>query len=146
MFFFQRKKFLNEALSSLTVNVIDEVQKDVVRLQNVVELRPEDDPSDYEAALERMSDYCDSMDIANDFYKVGGFSVFGPCLNSPHEGIRWRCADLIAELTQNNPFCQERVLEAGFMPILLYMVDTDSNDLARIKSLYAVSCKYFKSL
>lgn len=125
----------------MAVNVIEELQNDVKLLRNVVELRVEDDPSQYEAALDKIADLADSMDVANDFYKIGGFSVFGPCLNSPHSGIRWRVANLIAELTQNNPFCQEKVLEAGFMPILLSIVDTDPSDMARIKALYAVSCK-----
>lgn len=125
----------------MTVNVIEELHKCVKTLQNVIDLRPDDDPSEYEAAIETMSDFCDNADIANDFYKIGGFSIFGPCLNSPHSGIRWRIANLIAELTQNNPFCQEKVLEAGYMPILLNMVDSDPHHQARIKALYAVSCK-----
>lgn len=135
-----RKKFLSEALASMTVNVIEELDKAVKTLKNVIDLRPDDDPSEYEAALETISEYSDSADVANDFYKIGGFSIFGPCLNSPHSGIRWRVADLIAELTQNNPFCQEKVLEAGYMPILLSMVDADSCEQARVKALYAVSC------
>ena len=125
----------------MTVNVIEELQKSIKILQNVVELRPDDDPAECEAALERISDFADSTDVANDFYKIGGFSIFGSCLNSPHSGIRWRVADLIAELSQNNPFCQEKILEAGYMPILLNMVDTDSCEQARVKALYAVSCK-----
>ncbi|XP_033223496.1 hsp70-binding protein 1 [Belonocnema kinseyi] len=136
----ERKKFLNEALASMTVNVIEELQKSIKILENVVDLRPDDNPADYEAALERISEFADSTDVANDFYKIGGFSIFGPCLNSPHSGIRWRVADLIAELSQNNPFCQEKILEAGYMPILLNMVDTDPCEQARVKALYAVSC------
>lgn len=136
----ERKKFLSEALASMTVNVIEELHKCVKTLQKVVDLRTDDDPSEYEAAIETISDFCDNADIANDFYKIGGFSIFGPCLNSPHSGIRWRIANLIAELSQNNPFCQEKVLEAGYMPILLSMVDTDPHDQARVKALYAVSC------
>ncbi|XP_015114402.1 hsp70-binding protein 1 isoform X2 [Diachasma alloeum] len=136
----ESKKFLNEALASLTVNVVEELQKSIKTLRNVMELRPEDDPSEYENALEVIAEYVDSIDIANDFYKIGGFSIFGPCLNSPHASIRWKAADIIAELTQNNPFCQNKILEMGLMPILLGMVDSDPSDQARIKSLYAVSC------
>ena len=120
--------------------MVDELQKNVKRLQNVVDLREEDDPSEYEDALDKIADWSDTTDVANDFYKIGGFSVLGPCLNSSHDGIRWRVANLIAELTQNNPFCQEKILEAGYMPILLNMIDTDSSDQARVKALYAVSC------
>lgn len=136
----ERQKFLSDALSSLTVNVIEELQKAVKILSNVVDLRPDDDSSEYDAALERIADFVDSIDIANDFYKIGGFSIFGPCLNSSHSSIRWRTADIIAELAQNNPFCQQRILECGLFPILLGMVDTDPSEATRIKALYAISC------
>lgn len=130
----------------MTVNIVEELEKNVMFLRNVVDLREVDDPSEFEAALDRISEYSENMDIANDFYKIGGFSILGACLNSPHAGIRWKVADLIAELTQNNPFCQGKILEAGFLPILLSMVDGDISEHARVKALYAVSCEYFKDI
>ncbi|XP_077273419.1 hsp70-binding protein 1 isoform X1 [Temnothorax americanus] len=136
----EKKAFLNDALSSLTVNVIEELQKAVQILSNVIDLRSDDDSSEYENTLERMADFVDNIDIANDFYKIGGFSIFQPCLNSSHGSIRWRIADIIAELAQNNPFCQDKLLEAGVFPVLLSMIDSDPSEQARIKALYAVSC------
>jgi len=136
----EKKTFLNEALSSLTVNVAEELQKAVKVLSNVINLRMDDDSSEYEDTLERMADFVDNIDIANDFYKIGGFSIFQPCLNSSHSNIRWRIADIIAELAQNNPFCQDKLLEAGVFPVLLSMIDADPSEQARIKALYAVSC------
>ncbi|XP_017890008.1 hsp70-binding protein 1 [Ceratina calcarata] len=136
----ERKEFLKQTLSSLSINIIEELQKSLKVLSNVVDLRPDDDTSEHEAALETIADYVDNIDIANDFYKIGGFSIFGPCLNSPHSGIRWRAAEVIAELAQNNPFCQDRILETGLFPTLLNMIDTDPAETVRIKALYAVSC------
>lgn len=136
----ERKNFLKQTLSSLSYNVIEELQKAIKILSNIVDLRPEDDASQHETALERISDFVDNIDVANDFYKIGGFSIFGPCLNSPHSSIRWRAADVIAVLAQNNPFCQERFLETGLFPILLNSIDTDPAEAVRIKALYAVSC------
>ncbi|XP_078036893.1 hsp70-binding protein 1 [Augochlora pura] len=136
----ERQRFLAEALSSLSCNVIEELQKGIKVLSNVVDLCPDDDTSQQEEALEGIADYVDNVDIANDFYKIGGFSIFGPCLNSPHSNIRWRAADVIAELTQNNPFCQDKFLETGLFPVLLKIIDTDPVEIVRIKALYAVSC------
>lgn len=143
MYMLQKKTFLKEALSSLTVNVIDELQKAVHTLSNVSNLRIEDDVTEYENALETIVDLVDRIDVANDVYKIGGFSVFKPCLNSSHSSIRWRMADIIAELAQNNPFCQEKLLEIKVFPMLLHMIDKDSSEQARIKALYAVSCKWW---
>jgi hsp70-interacting protein len=78
-----------------------------------------------------------------DFHKIGGFCIFRPCLDSPHGSLRWRAAEIIAELSQNNPYCQERVLEAGLLPVLLSLIDVDDNRQVRIKALYALSCKLF---
>lgn len=141
VYMLQKKTFLNEALSSLTVNVIEELQKAVQVLSNVINLRADDDSSEYEITLERIAEFIDNIDIANDFYKIGGFAIFQPCLNSSHSNIRWRIAEIIADLAQNNPFCQDKLLEAGVFPVLLSMVDTDPSKLVRIKALYAVSCK-----
>ena len=44
--------------------------------------------------------------VPADFHKIGGFFILIPCLNSPHDGVRWRTCQLIGTLTQNNPYCQ----------------------------------------
>ncbi|XP_046420526.1 hsp70-binding protein 1-like [Neodiprion fabricii] len=136
----ERQAFLNQALSSMTVNVIEELQKSIKVLSSASELQLENEPSQYDNALDVIANYVDNMDTANDFYKIGGFAIFEPCLNSKYSSHRWRAADIIAELTQNNPYCQEKVLEFGLMPTLLHMVDTDPSEQTRIKALYAVSC------
>lgn len=61
-------------------------------------------------------------------------------MNSPHDGVRWRAGQLIATITQNNPYCQQQVLKEDVLPILLKMLENDSCVEARIKALYAISC------
>lgn len=141
IYILQKKTFLSNALSSLTVNLIEELQEDIQTVSDIVNLKPDGDSLVYENALKRISHHIDNIDIANDFYKIGGFSIFQLCLNCSHSNIRWRIADIIAELAQNNPFCQEKILETGLFPILLSMIDTDLSEHTRIKALYAVSCK-----
>lgn len=77
-----------------------------------------------------------------DFHKIGGFYILGPCLNSPHSGLRWRCGELIATLTQNNPYCQIAVLSENILPILLKVVEDDGSEKTRVKALYATSCEF----
>jgi hsp70-interacting protein len=86
------------------------------------------------------------LNFGLDFHKIGGFCIFRPCLNSAHGSLRWRAADIIAELTQNNPYCQERVLEAGLLPVLLSLVDVDPIQQVQIKALYAVSCELYSEI
>ena len=64
-------------------------------------------------------------------------------LSSEHAGLRWRTADLIATLTQNNLYCQSAVLEMKLLPRLIKLLDNASeNAQVRVKALYALSCKH----
>lgn len=136
----ERKTFLEESLKSMTVDVINMLLKAIDVLKTAGNLELEDDPTESEEALQQIANYVDNIDIANDFHKIGGFCIFRPCLDSSHGSLRWRAAEIIAELTQNNPYCQERVLEAGLLPVLLSLVDVDPVQQVRIKALYALSC------
>ncbi|XP_069683764.1 hsp70-binding protein 1 [Periplaneta americana] len=136
----ERKTFLENTLKSMTVDVIEMLIEAINVLKRAGNLELEDDPTESEQALEQIAAYVDNMDTANDFHKIGGFCIFRPCLDSAHGSLRWRAAEIIAELTQNNPYCQERVLEAGLLPVLLSLVDIDPNPQVRVKALYALSC------
>lgn len=47
---------------------------------------------------------------------------------------------MLAELCQNNPYCQRVVIDNGMLKQLLDIVDRDSDNEARTKAVYAVSC------
>ena len=81
------------------------------------------------------------MFVISDFYKIGGYTMTRGLLSSDKEGLRWRAADLMATLTQNNPVCQKAAMDDQFLPRLLTMIDSTDTDLVRTKALYAVSCK-----
>ncbi|XP_049839749.1 hsp70-binding protein 1 isoform X3 [Schistocerca gregaria] len=140
----ERRKFLEAALKSLTFDVIEELLKAINILKNAGTLELEDDPSACEAALDTITQHVDNMDTANDFHKIGGFCIFHPCLDSAHSSLRWRAAEIIAELTQNNPYCQQRILEANLLQPLLNLVDNDPASQVRVKALYAISYELCK--
>jgi hsp70-interacting protein len=77
-----------------------------------------------------------------DFHKIGGFHLLPLLLRAQHSGFRWRAADLVATLTQNNPYCQQEILSIQLLPLLLQLVDNSAEEeLVRIKGLYALSCE-----
>lgn len=77
-----------------------------------------------------------------DFHKIGGFTIFTPCFNCIHAKLRANACDLLAELSQNNPYCQKVILDNGFVPLLLNILNKDNeDDTVCIKAVYAVSCK-----
>jgi len=80
--------------------------------------------------------------VISDFHRIGGFHILPSLLSSRHAELRWRAAELIATLTQNNPYCQSAVLEVKLLPQLMELLDNASEDeQVRVKALYAVSCK-----
>lgn len=68
--------------------------------------------------------------------------IFPTCLDNDEAEVRWQCLDLIAILVQNNPYCQEAILEAALLPTILEILDKDSNATVKTKALYAVSCEF----
>nr|CAG4642075.1 EOG090X0EEI [Eurycercus lamellatus] len=136
----ERRQWLEEALKGLSVDVVAEISKSLNTLDPERVQSPEEDPQEMEEALESITDFVDSIDTANDFHKIGGFFILAPCLNSPHDGVRWRCGHLIACITQNNPYCQAQILKEDVLPTLLKMVEDDNCPEARVKALYAISC------
>ena len=122
------------------------------RVQN-----PEENPREMEHALERISFFSMgeitffhpfiSLQMLllllpfTDLHRVGGFVILQPCLNSPHEGIRRGCCQLIASITEDNPYRQLQALKEGLLPILLKMIESDSCSEARFEALGAISSK-----
>lgn len=76
----------------------------------------------------------------SDFYKIGGFAIFPICYSSENEEVRCNASRILAELCQNNSFCQERALETGLLNIILHMVTTERGS-ALAKCVSAVSSK-----
>lgn len=136
----ERKKFLEDALKSMTVDVMELLHKNVQLLRNTDSLSVDSDISQYMNAIETILDHVDRIDTAIDFHKIGGFLLFPPCLNSVHAAIRAGACDLLAELSQNNPHCQQVVADTGLIGQLLGLLDRDVDQRVQVKALYALSC------
>nr|BAN21189.1 hsp70 binding protein [Riptortus pedestris] len=137
----ERRRFLEEALKSMTVDFAKELAEAIQTLKSLQNPESEQlDEEEYEAALDKIADFVDNIDAANDFFKLGGFDVVNMCLESPSAGIRWRIADVVAQCTQNNPFCQAHAVAMNFQQPLLTMVDLDNDDKCKVKAFFAVSC------
>lgn len=76
----------------------------------------------------------------SDFYKIGGFAIFEPCLCSVHPQIRSGACEVLAEISQNNPVCQRVVLDYDLVCHLLRVLEKDVDLQVCTKALYAVSC------
>ncbi|XP_026487145.1 hsp70-binding protein 1 [Vanessa tameamea] len=139
----ERRRFLEEALKSLTVDVPKVLQRGIKILTNVEFIKSvqlgQPVPDDIRAAFNNMMEFVDDIDVAMDFQKLGGFAVFPICYGSENEDIRIRTSQLLAEICQNNPHCQERVLEYGLLNVLLHLANSEKG-YALAKCISAISC------
>ncbi|XP_059810197.1 hsp70-binding protein 1 isoform X1 [Hypanus sabinus] len=139
----ERRQWLQDALSDVFNGHLDEI-KQLKDCLEILKEMPEDDGGDDERrwnALDTLADLCENLDNAGDFCKLAGMQlVVSSFLECPDPELRWRTAHLIGTCSQNNPFVQEHVLNLGTMPKLLDLLNSDNNDMVRIKALFAISC------
>lgn len=131
----ERKKWLEEALVGMSVSPVEEMCKGIAIVMN----KNIDDDEKIDA-INTIMDFCNSIDFAMDFHKIGGFDIFPVCFGSDNAELRWICLELIALLVQNNPYCQEAVLKADLQPKLLHILDNDPHPTVKTKALLALSC------
>jgi len=75
-----------------------------------------------QGALEELDDRCLTSDNANDFMFVGGLEPLLISLLSNHDGIRWRAAQAISTIVQNNPKAQLKVFEHRALDYLIPLI------------------------
>ncbi|XP_055305643.1 hsp70-binding protein 1 [Sitodiplosis mosellana] len=128
----ERRQFLENALKALTIDVIEQLQTAAETIGS--ETATEDMKVN---AMDTILNYVDDIDTAIDFCKIGGLFVLLPCLCSPYSAIRKKSARLVAELAQNNPYCQQQLLAADVLPKLMDLL-TESE--TAIDGIRAISC------
>lgn len=131
----ERRQWLDNALRDLTVSPVERM-KVGLRILTTAE-STEQQMID---ALDEIIEWCENLDFAADFYKIGGYPVLSKLLPHKSAEIRWKTLELIAVLVQNHTYCQEMALKENLLPKMLTILDTDDDSTVKIKALYAVSC------
>jgi len=114
----ERRQFLEEALKSMSIDVVAEMQRICGILMN--SKATENEKLEAIAAL---SDYIENLDTANDFCKIGGLPILMKCLDSEISSLRESTARTIGIMAQNNPFCQKQLLDNDFLPKLMLLTN-----------------------
>lgn len=137
----EQRQFLENALKALTIDVIEQLQKaaEIIGSESTTENMKSD-------AMDTILSYVDDIDTAMDFCKIGGLFVLLPCLSSPCSTIRKKAALLVAELTQNNPYCQKQLLEADVLPNLMDLLRESETAMEGIRAISCLVRSYEPSL
>ncbi|ELT89868.1 hypothetical protein CAPTEDRAFT_21393 [Capitella teleta] len=135
----ERRQWLQEALASMGGGK-DLVKQMMEDMQLLLKPDSEIDVESKEQALDDLCELVEDLDLANDFFKIGGFTLFPPLLKHPEPSIRAVTAELMATLAQNNPFCQDSLHGSKALDVLIPIVeDSEENDNVRIKAHLAIS-------
>lgn len=77
-----------------------------------------------------------------DFQKLGGIEVLWECLCSDNVEVKTGACDIVAELCQNNPYCQRFLTEGRVISRLVQIIENDTTEKKLVtKALYAISGK-----
>jgi len=130
----ERKKWLEEALTNMSINPNDEMKKCMTCLKE------ETDQARRLEALGTLKDWCEDMNFAIDFHKMNGYEMIPTLLNEKDAEMRALTCELIGECAQNNEYCQETFTKERVLIRMLKTLENDPADNVKIKALFAISC------
>ena len=140
------RQWLNNAVTNIAsahTNLVERL-KECLQILQAFEIDSEITVDDVEVTLEEIAELSEDIDVACDFYKVGGFPIIIKILSHSEYKLRLGAAEVIGVVAQNNKYCQDILLqEYHILNSLLDMsmqIDSDSNQLIAVKAMYAISC------
>ena len=144
----ERRQFLEAAIQHITVDHVQVLKKQIEKLNElIVKLNSpktplsEDETEEYCRLLEEdLVENVSNIDFANDFYKLGGFSALTELIDCELTTFKAATMSLIAELVQNNEFCQRVSFELNYLNKFVNIIEKNQNELIVLKTVYALSC------
>lgn len=135
------RKWFMEAMQDQTVDVIRRMKEIAMVMNMPVEALQAQGVTveDLEALLEELQSHVESIDMANDLHAIGGLVPLLNYLKNPNASIRARASEVVSTMVQNNPKCQQLVMDAKGLESLLVNFMSDPDTTVRTKSLGAIS-------
>ena len=91
--------------------------------------------------LDELCHWAEELDLAKDFFTIGGLDVLTPLLDHPDDQFRIQACALLAVLVQNNDHCQRIIVQSGLQQKLLKIVEESNNPDLKTKAVTAISGK-----
>ncbi|CAF4220451.1 unnamed protein product, partial [Adineta steineri] len=130
----ESKKWLNDALENMTVNPVDRLKLCISKIRD-----PQVDEQQKKEFLDELCHWSEELDLAKDFFTIGGLDILTPLLDHNNDGLRMQTCSLLANLVQNNDHCQRIVVQSGLQQKLLKIVDKSNNPDLKTKAVTAIS-------
>lgn len=127
---------MNEALENITVNPIERIKLCISKLKD-----PQVNDQQKKEFLDELCHWAEELDLAKDFFTIGGLDILAPLLDHPNDEFRIQACSLLAVLVQNNDHCQRIIVQSGLQQKLLQIVDDSTNSDLKTKAVTAISGK-----
>lgn len=138
----ERREFLNKALEGMMGDPVKHMMDNIV---NVGKFLGSENPTEKQrktaiTSLESLCEWCECIDIANDFLKVGGFAILHELMTHSDSQIRGYSFQLVSVLVQNNPTCQTAAMTDDLIPRMLSSLSTETDPTVQFRAVQAISC------
>ncbi|XP_001353420.3 hsp70 nucleotide exchange factor fes1 [Drosophila pseudoobscura] len=131
----EKSRFLEGALNSLTVGASNDFKTALEILDS-----PETSTEEKKESLNHLRSHIDDIDLANSLAKMGGTKTLIRYITMPEKDLQALSINIVAEMAQNNIFCQDIFTKEKFLPALTRNL-SEGNENANIVrcSIYAIS-------
>ena len=118
----------------MTVNPIERIKLCISKIKDT-----EVNEQQKKEFLDELCHWAEELDLAKDFFTVGGLDILTPLLDHNDENIRAQTCSLLATLVQNNDHCQRIIVQSGLQQKLLKIVEQSNNPDLKTKAVTAIS-------
>lgn len=125
---------MTNALDNITVNPVDRLKICIKQIKE-----NSNDSEKCQSFLDELCHWTEELDIAKDFFAVGGLEILVSLLDHHDDEIRMKTCSLMATLVQNNDHCQRIIVQSGLQEKLLKILDQSNNNDLQTKALTAIS-------
>ncbi|KAH8257041.1 hypothetical protein KR038_001760, partial [Drosophila bunnanda] len=126
-------QFLESVLSAMTTDASTALKAALVILNS-----DEATADDKLESLDVIRSHIDDIDNANSLVKLGGTTTLLRYVKDSESEIRVSALNTVAEMAQNNTFCQNALITEKFLPALTKNLNEANEDIVR-SSIYAIS-------
>ncbi|XP_017043110.1 hsp70 nucleotide exchange factor fes1 [Drosophila ficusphila] len=128
-----RAEFLTNALSAMTTDVSTELRA-ALSILNSNDATTEEQIE----SLDVIRSHIDQIDNAISLIKLGGTATLLRYIKDGDSEVRISALNTVAEVSQNNVFCQNALINDQFLPELIKNLSDTNQEIVR-SSLYAIS-------
>ncbi|XP_017128513.1 hsp70 nucleotide exchange factor FES1 [Drosophila elegans] len=129
----ERKEFLANALNAMTTDATAALKAALLILNS-----DEASTEDQIESLDAIRSYIDDIDNAITLVKLGGTATLLRYIKDSDSEVRVSALNTVAEVAQNNVFCQNALINDKFLPVLTKNLSNANQEIVR-SSIYAIS-------